>query len=90
MPSFKKNDEANSATGASFSGDKKPGNYSVEKDMKDVECFKCRKKGHYANKCPESKAKDAKEAFKVRKVDDSSVKEDGERKQFVRFASSIL
>ena len=34
--------------------------------MKDVECFKCL----------EIKAKDAKGAFKVRKVDDSSVKEE--------------
>ena len=48
--------------------------------MKDVECFKCHKKGHYANKCPEIKAKDAIRAFKVRKVDDSSVKEEGEAK----------
>ena len=43
----------------------------VKKDMNDVECFKCHKKGHYADKCPEIKAKDAKEAFKVRQVDDS-------------------
>ena len=55
-------------------------NLSVEKDMKDVECVKCHKKRHYANKCTEIKAKDAKGSFKVRKVDDSSVKEDGEAK----------
>jgi len=36
---------------------------SVKNDMKDVDCFKCHKKGHYANKCPEIKAKDAKVAF---------------------------
>ena len=78
--SFKKKGEANSSTGASFSGFKKPASFSVEKDMKDVECFKCHKKGHYANKCPEIKAKDAKGAFKVRKLDDSSVKEEGEAK----------
>jgi hypothetical protein len=38
-------------------------------DLKDVECFKCHKKGHYANKCPEIKAKDTKGVFKVRRVD---------------------
>ena len=64
--SFKKMGEANSSPGASFSGYKKPESFSVEKDMKDVECFKCHKKGQYANKCPEIKAKDAKGSFKVR------------------------
>ena len=44
----------------SFSGNKKPGNFSVENDMRDVECFKYHKMGHYANKCPEIKAKDTK------------------------------
>ena len=28
---------------ASFSGNKKPGNFSAEKDMTDVENFKCHK-----------------------------------------------
>ena len=55
--------------------------------MKAVECFKCHKKGHYANKCPEIKAKEAKGAFTVLKVDASSVKERG--KLFFRFASGI-
>jgi len=48
--------------------------------VKDVACFKCHKKGHYANKCPKIKATDAKGAFKVRKVDNSSVKEELEAK----------
>ena len=48
--------------------------------MKDVECFKFHKEGHFANKCPEIKAKDAKGSFKVRKVDDSRVKEEVEAK----------
>ena len=42
--------------------------------MKDVECFKFHKMGHYANKCPEIKPKVAKGA----KVDESSVKEERE------------
>ena len=36
VSSFKKTGEANSSTGTSFSGYKKPGNFSVEKDMKDL------------------------------------------------------
>jgi hypothetical protein len=39
-------------------------------DLKDVECFHCHKKGHYANKCPDIKAKDSKGVFKVRKAKD--------------------
>ena len=62
--------------GESFSGYKKPGNFSAEIDMTDVECFKCHRKVHYANNCPEIKAKDTKEAFRVHKEDDSSAKED--------------
>ena len=67
MPSFKMKGEANSSMGASFSSYKKPRNFSVEKDMRDVECFKCHKKGHYANKCPEIKAKDGKGSLKYAK-----------------------
>jgi len=33
-------------------------------DLKYVECFKCHIKEHYANKCPESKAKDVKAPLK--------------------------
>ena len=39
----------------------------------DVECFKCHKKGHYANKCPEIKVKDG-------KIEDSGPKSDPEAK----------
>ena len=39
-------------------------------DIKDVECFKCHKKGHYANKCPDAKAKDGKRFFKVRQLEE--------------------
>ena len=40
-------------------------------DLKDVECFLCHKKGHYANMCPESKVKDRKESLEMRQIDDS-------------------
>ena len=38
--------------------------------MAEVECNRCHKKGHYANKCPEAKAKDSKGVFKVRKKEE--------------------
>ena len=78
--SFKKKGEANSSTGASFSGYKKPASFSAEKDMKDVECFKCHKKGHYANKCPEIKAKDTKGPLKARKMEQGITQDDAEKK----------
>jgi len=42
--------------------------------------YRCHKKGHYANKCPEAKAKDVKGSIKMRKVEDSSAKSDAEMK----------
>ena len=39
-------------------------------DMNNVECNRCHKKGHYANKCPEAKPKDSEGTFKVRKVEE--------------------
>jgi hypothetical protein len=46
----------------------KVGSTSKSMDLKDVECYHCHKKGHFANKCPEIKAKESKRVFKVRKV----------------------
>ena len=57
--------------------------------MKDVECFKCQKNGQDAKKCPEIKAKEKKGAFKVRKVDDYCVQEEGEAKS-IRYQYSEL
>ena len=42
-------------------------------DLKDVECFKCHKKGHYANKFPDAKVKDRKGFFKVRQLEETSM-----------------
>jgi hypothetical protein len=46
----------------------KVGFTSKSMDLKDVECYHYHKKGHYANKCPEVKAKDSKGMIKVRKA----------------------
>ena len=66
-----KRDESTFSSGAS------PGSFKIlvspsprVDDLKDVECFKCHKKGNYANKRPESKAKDGKGWMKMRKIDD--------------------
>ena len=81
VSNFKKGGENNSSAGAPFSGFKKSGSASSRgDDLKDVECFKCHKKGHYANKCPEIKVKDGKPPVKVRKMDDSGPKSDPEAK----------
>jgi len=48
-------------------------------DLKDIECFKCHKKGHCANKCPDAKTKDGKRYFKVRQLEDSSVDKKDEK-----------
>jgi len=39
-------------------------------DLKNVECCRCHKKGHFASKCSEAKPKDSKDTFKVRKVEE--------------------
>ena len=36
--------------GASFAKEPKVSNAGKPMDLKDVECFKCHKKGHFANK----------------------------------------
>ena len=45
-----------------------------------MECFKCLKKGLYANKCPESTAKDGKAPMKVRKIENFGPKPDPDAK----------
>ena len=54
----------------SFAKDTKESNPAKTMDLKDVECFKCHKKGHYANKCPDAKSKDEKGFFKVRQLEE--------------------
>ena len=55
-----------------------------------MECYKCHKKGHYANKCPEIKAKDTKGPLKVRKMEEGITQDDVEKSLFfqirVRFS----
>ena len=52
-------------SGASFAKETKVSNSGKTVDMKDLECFKCHKKGHHANKRPDAKSKDGKGFFKV-------------------------
>ena len=67
--SKKSGSHTKSPIGASFAKDSKPSNSGNARDIKDVECFKCHKKGHYANKCPDAKEKDGKGYFKARQLD---------------------
>ena len=39
-------------------------------DVKNLECFRCHNKGHFANKCPKAKPKNRKGTFKVLKVEE--------------------
>ena len=58
---IKKGSESTFPARASPGDFKKSGSPSPRvDDLKDVECFKCHKKGHYANKCPESEANESK------------------------------
>jgi len=41
-------------------------------DLMDIECFKCHKKRHYANKRSDAKAKEGKGYFKVRQLEEPS------------------
>ena len=50
----------------------KSGSSSKPVDLKDIECFRCHKKGHYASKCPEIRSKETKSVFKVRKMEETS------------------
>ena len=57
----------------SFAKETKESNPAKTMDLKDVECFKCHKKGHYANKCPDAKSKDGKGFFKVRQLEEPAI-----------------
>ena len=55
-------------------------------DMKNVECYRCHKRGHYTNKCPEANPKDRKGAFKVRKVEELVADKAVEEPKSIRFS----
>ena len=63
--------QSESSNRASFAKDSKVSSSANTVDIKDVEYFKCHKKGHYTNKCPDAKEKDGK-GFKVGQIEDSS------------------
>ena len=90
MATFPKKTESNSTSGATYSPYKKSGTFGAKDDLKDVECYKCHKKGHYANKCPEIKAKDTKGPLKARKMEQGITQDDAEKKSIrqirVRFS----
>ena len=48
-------------------------------DLKDIECFKCHKKGPYENKFSDAKAKDRKGYFNVRQLEDPKDEKKDER-----------
>ena len=50
VATFPKKTESNSTSGATYSPYKKSGTFGAKDDLKDVECYKYHKKGHYANK----------------------------------------
>jgi len=78
------------SAGASPGSLKKSGSLSSRvDDLKDVEYFKCHKKGHYANKCPESKVKDGKAPMKVRKWKILNLKLIQKLSRFARFEFDI-
>ena len=49
VATFTKETEANSTSGATSSPYKKSSTFGAKDDRKYVECYKCHKKGHYAN-----------------------------------------
>jgi len=67
VATFPTKTEANSTSGETSSPYNKSGTFGAKDDLKDVGCYKCHKKGHYANKCPEIKAKDTKGRLKLEK-----------------------
>jgi len=48
-------------------------------DIKEVEFFKCHKKGHYANKCTDAKAKHGRRFFKIRLLKELSAEKKDEK-----------
>jgi hypothetical protein len=64
----------------------KSGGFTKSMDLKDVECYHCHKKGHYANKCLDIKAKDTKGAFKVRKAEEEKASEPTLRQLRIRYS----
>jgi hypothetical protein len=70
--SRKQGSASKSSLGASFAKEPKVSSSGKTVDLKDIECFKCHKKGHYANKCPDAKGKDGKGYFKVRQLEEPS------------------
>ena len=67
MVTFPKKNEANSASGATFSPHKKSGTFGAKDDLKDVACYKMSQNRHHANKCPKIKAKDMRGHLKYEK-----------------------
>ena len=65
--------------GASFAKETKVSKSAKTMDLKDVECFKCHKKGHNANKCPDAKSKDGKGFFKVRQLEEPAMDKKDEK-----------
>ena len=90
MATFPEKTEANSISGETFSPYKKFGTFGVKDDLKDVECYKCHRNGHYANKCPEIKAKDTERLLKVRKMDEVITKDDDEMSLFAKSKFDFL
>ena len=56
VTTFLKKYEVNSTSGATFSLYKKSCTFGAKDDLKDVECYKCHKRG-VVNKCPENRPK---------------------------------
>ena len=75
----KQGSNSKAPSGAFFVKDAKVSSSGKTMDLKDIECFKCHKKGHYANKCPDAKAKDGKGHFKVRQLEAPSAETKDEK-----------
>ena len=65
---WKQGSYSKTASGASFVKEAKVSNSGKTLDLEDVECFRCHKNGHYANKCPDAKAKEGKQGQAARRA----------------------